>query len=137
MIQTTTVSLSHAQRLIDRGVQKALEINSPSNIAVVDIGGNLVAHVRMDHAQIGSIAHSIDKAFTSVACQSSTLALGRDAQPGKPLYGIAGSIGGRVIVFAGGVPLKLNGHVIGGLGVSGGTADQDQAVAEAAAAELL
>ena len=83
MLQATTISLDDAQRLIAEGIVKAREIGSLSNIAVVDSGGNLVAHVRMDGAQIGSIEHSINKAFTSVACQNSTLALWEDAQPGR------------------------------------------------------
>lgn len=70
-----------------------------------------------------------------LACQSSTLELGEQAQPGKQFYGIAGSIGGRAIVFAGGIPLMSNGQLVGGVGVSGGSGEQDQAVAEAAAAE--
>ncbi|MBD1552026.1 heme-binding protein [Pseudomonas sp. C2L12B] len=136
MLQLTTVSLDDAQRLIRLGIAKAEEIGSPSNIAVVDAGGNLVAHVRMDGAQIGSIDHSINKAFTSVACQSSTQALGDDAQPGGQFYGIANSINGRAIIFAGGVPLYHGEHIVGGVGVSGGSGEQDQTVAEAAAAAL-
>ena len=136
MLQVTTISLDDAQRLIAEGITKSEELGSLSNIAVVDRGGNLVAHVRMDGAQIGSIEHSINKAFTSVACQSSTLALGKDAQPGRQFYGIAGSIRGRVIVFAGGMPLYFDGQLVGGLGVSGGSAEQDQAIAEAAVTVL-
>lgn len=136
MLQATTISLDDAQRLIAEGIVKAREIGLLSNIAVADSGGNLVAHVRMDAAQIGSIEHSINKAFTSVACQSSTLTLGEDAQPGRQFYGIAGSIGGRIIVFAGGIPLYFGGQLVGGLGVSGGSAEQDQAIAEAAVTVL-
>jgi uncharacterized protein GlcG (DUF336 family) len=136
MLNFTTVSLEDAQRLIALGVTKAAEIGSPSNIAVVDVGGNLVAHVRMDGAQIASIDHSIDKAFTSVACQSPTVDLGKDAQPGGQFYGIAGSINGRAIVFAGGMPLKFDGQLVGGIGVSGGSGEQDQAIAQAIAAAL-
>ncbi|MGI4861222.1 MAG: GlcG/HbpS family heme-binding protein [Janthinobacterium lividum] len=131
MLDFKTVSLDEAQRLIAQGIQKAAEIGSPSNIAVVDAGGNLVAHARMDNAQIGSIDHSINKAFTSVACRSATGERGKDAQPGAQFYGIAGSIGGRAIVFAGGLPLKAHEQIVGGIGVSGGTGEQDQSVAEA------
>lgn len=134
MLSFRTVSLDDAQRLIARGIEAATKIGSPSNIAVVDAGGNLVAHVRMDGAQIGSIDHSINKAFTSVACSSETGELGEHAQPGGQFYGIAGSIGGRAIVFAGGIPLEADGRVVGGVGVSGGSGEQDQSVAEAIAA---
>jgi uncharacterized protein GlcG (DUF336 family) len=95
-----------------------------------------LAHVRMDGAQIGSINHSINKAFTSVACRSSTEALGRDAQPGAQFFGVANSIEGRVIVFAGGIPLMQGGHIVGGVGASGGSREQDVTIAEAAAAAL-
>jgi uncharacterized protein GlcG (DUF336 family) len=104
------------------------------NIAVADAGGNLVAHVRMDGAWIGSIDISINKAFTARAFDIATKDLAKHAQPGGQFYGIHGSNNGRVMIFAGGVPLKRNGQVVGAIGVSGGSGEQDQAVAEAGAA---
>lgn len=133
-IQITTLSLDDATRIVAAGMAEAKKIGSPSNVAVVDIGGNLVTHVRMDGAQIASITHSIDKAFTSVACRSATRDLAKDALPGGQFYGIASSLSGRIIVFAGGIPITSDGEIIGAVGVSGGTGEQDQRVAEAAAA---
>lgn len=132
MMQLTTLSSSDALRLVQAAESKAHEIGSPSNIAIVDAGANLLAFLRMDDAQLGSIHHAQDKAFTSCALRSATGSLSKDAQPGGTLYGLDGSIQGRVITFAGGIPLMHEGRVIGAIGVSGGTADQDLAVAQAA-----
>jgi uncharacterized protein GlcG (DUF336 family) len=135
-IQQESVSLDDARRLISAAEKKARELESPSNIAVVDAGGNLVAHIRMDGAWIGSVDISINKAFTSRAFDISTKALADNAQPGDQFYGIQESNHGRVVVFAGGIPLERDGQVLGAVGVSGGTGDQDHAVAEAAVAAL-
>lgn len=128
------VTLADARRVIAAAEAKAVEIGQPSNIAVVDEGGNLVAHARMDGAWIGSIDISINKAFTSRAFDISTKDLGANSQPGQQFYGILASNQGRVMVFAGGLPLKKNGKVVGAVGVSGGSGEQDQKVAEAGAA---
>lgn len=103
------------------------------NIAVVDAGANLVAFERMEGAWIGSIDIAINKAFTSRAFDIETKALGENSQSGDQFFGIHASNHGRVMVFAGGVPLKYRGLVVGAVGVSGGLGKQDQAVAEAAA----
>lgn len=134
MLQLQTLSLDDARRLIAAGEAKAREIGSPSNIAVVDAGGNLVAHVRMDGAWIGSIDVSINKAFTARMFDIATKDLAEMAQPGAPFFGIQLSNQQRIMVFAGGIPLRHDGQVIGAVGVSGGTGEQDQTVAEAAAA---
>jgi uncharacterized protein GlcG (DUF336 family) len=128
------MTLADARRITAAAEKKAQEIGQPMNIAVVDEGGNLVSHVRMDGAWIGSIDISINKAFTSRAFDISTKDLGTNSQPGEQFYGIHGSNGGRIMIFAGGVPLKLDGKVVGAIGVSGGLGHQDQAVAEAGAA---
>ena len=104
------------------------------NIAVVDGGGNLVSHVRMDGAWIGSIDISINKAFTSRAFDITTKDLADNSQSGDQFFGIHVSNRGRVMIFAGGIPLKRNGVVVGAIGVSGGSGDQDHQVAEAGAA---
>lgn len=127
------VHLADARRVIDAAEKKAAQIGQPMNIAVVDAGGNLVSHVRMDGAWVGSIDISINKAFTSRAFDISTKDLAKESQPGKQFYGIHASNHGRVMIFAGGIPLKRDGKVVGAVGVSGGTGDQDQAVAEAGA----
>ncbi len=129
----TSVSLDDAQRVIAAGLSKADEIASPSNIAVVDAGGNLVAHARMDGAWIGSIDISINKAFTARALDISTEELAANAAPGNQFYGIHVSNRGRIMIFAGGIPLQQGGQIVGAVGVSGGTGDQDKAVAQAAA----
>ena len=126
--------LEDARRVIAAAEKKAREIGSPSNIAVADEGGNLVAHVRMDGAWIGSIDISIKKAWTSRAFDISTKELAGFSQSGGQFFGIHVSNDGKVMIFAGGIPLKLDGKVVGAIGVSGGTGDQDQAVAEAGAA---
>ena len=129
-----TVTLEDARRVIAAGEQKAGEVGQPMNIAVVDAGGNLVAHVRMDGAWIGSVDISIDKAFTARAFDIETAALGQESQPGGQFFGIASSNQGRVMIFGGGIPLKDGDQVVGAVGVSGGTGEQDQSVADAAAA---
>ena len=103
------------------------------NIAVVDAGGNLVAHVRMDKALVGSIDISIKKAWTARAFDISTKELAELSQSGDQFFGIHASNQGRVMIFAGGVPLKQGDEVVGAIGVSGGMGKQDQAVAEAGA----
>jgi uncharacterized protein GlcG (DUF336 family) len=128
-----TVSLDDARRVIAAGEARAREIGVPQNIAVVDAGGNLVSHVRMDEAWIGSVDISMNKAFTARAFDTATADLAPDAQPGGQFYGIQGSNHGRVMILAGGIPLERDGEVVGAVGVSGGDGDQDQTVAEAAA----
>jgi uncharacterized protein GlcG (DUF336 family) len=128
------VTLNDARRVIAAAEIKAQEIGQPMNIAVVDEGGNLVAHVRMDEAWIGSINISMNKAFTSRAFDIATKGLAAESQPGKQFYGIMVSNDGRVMIFAGGIPLKREGKVVGAIGVSGGSGEQDQAVAVAGAA---
>jgi uncharacterized protein GlcG (DUF336 family) len=128
------VTLSEARRVIAAAENKAREIGQPMNVAVVDAGGNLVSHVRMDGAWIGSIDISINKAFTARAFDLSTEELGKNSQPGQQFFGIHASNHGRIMIFAGGVPLKDGVSVVGAIGVSGGSGSQDQAVANAGAA---
>ena len=130
------VTLNDARKVIAAAEKKAAEIGQPMNIAVVDAGGNLVSHVRMDGAWIGSIDISINKAFTSRAFDITTKDLGTHSQSGGQFFGIHVSNGGRIMIFAGGIPLKRDGKVVGAIGVSGGSGEQDHAVAEAGAAAL-
>ena len=127
------INLETARRVIAAAEKKAAEIGQPMNIAVVDAGGNLVAHVRMDNAWIGSIDISINKAFTSRAFDISTKDLAGHSQSGNQFFGIHVSNHGRIMIFAGGIPLKEGGKVVGAIGVSGGSGEQDHAVAEAGA----
>jgi uncharacterized protein GlcG (DUF336 family) len=128
------ITLSDAKRIIAGAEKKAAEIGQPMNIAVADGGGNLVAHVRMDGAWMGSVDISIKKAWTSRAFDITTKDLSTVTQPGGDFYGIHASNDGRVMIFAGGIPLKRDGKVVGAIGVSGGSGKQDHEVAEAGAA---
>src|SRR3978361_2230810 len=125
------ITLEDARRVIAAAEKKAHEIGQPMNIAVVDAGGNLVSHVRMDKAWIGSVDISIKKAWTARAFDISTKDLAEFSQSGGQFFGIHASNDGKVMIFAGGLPLKQGGKVVGGIGVSGGTGAQDQEVAEA------
>lgn len=130
------VSLEEARRIIRAGQEKANEIGVPMNIAVVDAGANLVAFERQEGAWIGSIDIAQKKAFTSRAFDIETKALGENSQSGQQFFGIHASNNGKVMIFAGGVPLRRGDEVVGAVGVSGGLGTQDQAVAEAAARAL-
>ncbi|KAF2192473.1 DUF336-domain-containing protein [Zopfia rhizophila CBS 207.26] len=125
------VTAAQAQTIISSAVENATAISVPQNIAVVDPSGLLVGFLRMDNAYIGSIDMSVKKARTAVLFNGLTSAdLYDQSQPGAPLYGIQETNGG-LVVFGGGVPIFLGGHLIGGVGVSGGTVSQDVEVATA------
>lgn len=128
------MTLHEARTIIAAGEAKAAEIGQPMNIAVADAGGNLVAHVSMDGAWIGSIDISIKKAWTSRAFDVATKDVAAHCQSGAQFFGIHASNDGKVMIFAGGIPLRRDGKVVGAVGVSGGSGEQDHAVAEAAAA---
>jgi uncharacterized protein GlcG (DUF336 family) len=130
------ITLSDARKVIAAAEKKAEAIGQPMNIAVVDAGGHLVAQVRMDGAWMGSVDISIKKAWTARAFDISTKDLSKLAQPGADFYGIHASNNGHVMIFAGGIPLKRDGAVVGAVGVSGGSGKQDQQVAEAGAAKF-
>jgi uncharacterized protein GlcG (DUF336 family) len=130
------VTLEDARRVIAAAEARAAEIGQPMNIAVVDAGGNLVSHVRMDGAWIGSIDISINKAFTSRAFDITTKELAANSQSGDQFFGIHVSNNCRVMIFDGGIPLKRDGAVVGAIGVSGGSGNQDHSVAEAGAEAL-
>jgi uncharacterized protein GlcG (DUF336 family) len=133
-VTTKRVTLDAAQKVTAAARKKAEEIGVPMNIAVVDEGNNLVAFARMDGAWLGSIDIAQGKAYTARAFNMGTDALAPLSQPGQPLFGINASNQGRLIVFPGGVPLMADDTVVGAVGVSGGTVEQDQQVAEAGAA---
>lgn len=128
-----SVTLDQAQAIIGAARDKADDIGVPMNIAVVDAGNNLTAFSRMDGAWLGSIDIAKSKAYTARAFDMPTRDLAEMAQPGEPLFGIEGSNQG-VIIFAGGIPLTDGDTVIGAVGVSGGTPDQDHDVCEAGVA---
>ena len=132
--QLASLSLADARQILAAGEKKAEEIGVPYNIAVVDAGGALITHVRMDGAWLGSIAISINKAWTARAFDMSTENLATESQAGKSLFGINTTNDERVVIFGGGVPIKVGTAVVGAIGASGGTVAQDVKVAEAAAA---
>src|ERR1039457_4007052 len=127
------MTLADARRITAAAEKKAAEIGQPMNIAVADEGGNLVSHVRMDGAWIGSIDISIKKAWTSRAFDIATKDLAGHSQSGNQFFGIHASNDGKGMIFAGGIPLKNGDTVVGAIGVSGGSGEQDHAVAEAGA----
>ncbi len=133
VLHQADVSAELANAIVDAAVKKAREINTKMDIAVVDAGGNLKAFLRMDGAWLGSIDIAIKKAKTARFFDMPTGAIGQLSQPGKPLYQIEVSNEG-LISFPGGVPLKTaDGTVIGAIGVSGSTVENDHTVASAAA----
>ena len=129
------ITLAQAQVLVETALKKATEIDTLMNIAVVDAGGNLKAFARMDGAWLGSIDISIRKARTARFFDMNTGDVGALSQPSGPLYNIEVSNGG-LITFPGGIPLRLDGEIVGGIGVSGSSVENDHAVAEAGANAL-
>jgi uncharacterized protein GlcG (DUF336 family) len=134
--QVVSLTLEDARRLIAAGERKAIELKIPYNIAVVDAGGGLLAHARMDGAWLGSVAIAIDKAWTARAFDMATDDLAGLTQCGKPGFGLNTTNQARVVIFGGGVPITVNGTVIGAVGASGGSVDQDVLVARAALAGM-
>jgi uncharacterized protein GlcG (DUF336 family) len=130
------LNLEIARRIILAAESKAKSLNCDVNIAVVDAGGNLVAHARMDNARIGAIDIAINKAWSARAFNMETAELSKYSQPGGPFYGIHVSNGGRVMILAGGIPLRHRGQIIGAIGVSGGSDVEDSACARAGAEVL-
>jgi uncharacterized protein GlcG (DUF336 family) len=127
------ITASQAQRALQAAVNRAQELNTLMDIAIVDAGANLKAFLRMDGAWLGSIDIAIKKAMTARFFDMNTGEIGKLSQPGGPLYNIEHSNGG-LITFPGGIPLKTaQGEVIGGIGVSGSSVENDHAVAEAGA----
>jgi uncharacterized protein GlcG (DUF336 family) len=129
-----SVTLSTAQTIVEAARAKAEEIGVPMNIAIVDDGNNLTAFARMDGAWLGSIDIAQNKAYTARSFDMSTKDLAPLCQPNQPLFGIHASNQGRLIVFAGGIPLQSGDRVVGAIGVSGGSVEQDHEVAEAGVA---
>ncbi len=127
---------SATERVIRAAVEKARAINSPSSIAVVDSGRNLLAFVRMDGALLASIEISIGKAYTARSLNMKTSDLAAYTQPGAPLFGLEVTHRQPLVIFGGGAPLSVDGTIIGAIGVAGGTVDQDEEVALAGAKNL-
>ena len=127
-----SLDLADARRLIAAGEKKAVELGIPYNIAVVDAGGGLVAHVRMDNAWLGSVDIAINKAWTARAFDAATDDLAKLTQSGQQGFGLNTTNNSRVVIFGGGIPVIINGVVIGAIGASGGSVEEDIMVARAA-----
>ena len=131
-----TLTLDDAKHMLLAAEAKAASLRIAYNIAVVDSGGHLLAFARQDGALIGSIDLAINKAVTARIFDQTTSDLARLSQPGAPLYGIQETNAEKVVIFGGGIPIVLNGSIVGAVGASAGTVEQDIAVAEAAIAAL-
>ncbi|MCG7494014.1 heme-binding protein [Thalassobius sp. Cn5-15] len=131
MMTVQRLDISDARILIAGARAKAEEIGVPMCIAITDDGGNLIAFERMDGGKVTSTHIAIDKSYTASGAKKATHEYGEVSQPGKPAYGIASAIGGRLMVVGGGLPVIVDGAVVGGIGISSGTPGQDQEVAQA------
>jgi uncharacterized protein GlcG (DUF336 family) len=132
MLEVTRLSIEDARILIDAAVAASDQIGIPMCIAVADESGNLLAFERMDGGKISSISIAIDKAFTGAAARKPTHVYNQLCQPGQPTFGIHITNGGHFSIIGGGFPVTLKGVVVGGIGISSGTANEDVQVAEAA-----
>jgi len=131
MLTIKRLDIQDARVLIAGAREKAEEIGVPMCIAITDEGGNLIAFERMDGGKVTSSIIAIDKSYTASGAKKATHEYGVASQPGSPAYGIGSAIGGRLMVVGGGLPVIVAGEVVGGIGVSSGTPDQDRAVAQA------
>lgn len=131
-----SLTLADAKLMLQAAEAKAASLGIPYNVAVVDTGGALIAFTRQDGALEGSIDLAIGKAKTARMFDKTTAYLAELAQPGAPLYGIEQSNGGQVVIFGGGLPVRIEGQIAGAVGASAGSVEQDIAVAEAAAAAI-
>ena len=131
-----SITLSQAKRLIEKVEQKASQMGVNAVVAVSNTGARPVAIECMDDSYIASYDVALNKAYTVVALKMSTIQLKRLSQPGQSLYGIQFTNGGQIVIFGGGDPLVYNGKIIGGLGVSGGSEEQDTALSAYGASVL-
>jgi uncharacterized protein GlcG (DUF336 family) len=132
MFQVKRLSLEDARILLQGAQQKIQEIGVSVCIAIVDESGNLIAFERSDSARISSITTAIDKAFTAAAARNPTRFYQENTQPGKATWGIQGTNGGRFCIAPGGIPVEVANSIVGGIGCSGGSPDQDEQIAMAA-----
>jgi len=128
--------LENAEKIMAAARAKAQEINVAMCIAVVNEAGFLTTFIRSDNSELCAIQFAIDKAYTALINRMSTQDLGEQCQPGGPLYGLQNNLGGRMVIFPGGIPIWRDGNLIGAVGVSGGTVEQDHECAMAGAAAL-
>ncbi|MEE2945983.1 MAG: heme-binding protein [Pseudomonadota bacterium] len=131
MLTIKRLDINDAYTLIEGARAKANEIGVPMCIAITDEGGNLIAFERMDGGKVTSSIIAMDKSYTASGAKKATHDYGAVSQPGAPAYGINSAIGGRLMVVGGGLPVIVDGDVVGGIGISSGTPGQDQEVAQA------
>ena len=131
-----SISIEQAQKGIQAGIAKATELKSPSSIAILDDGRNLLAFARMDGALLASIELSKAKAYTARSMNMKTGDIMAYVQPGAPLFGMDKAHQPPLVVFGGGQPIMLGEKVIGAVGVAGGMVPDDEAVAEAVASAI-
>lgn len=136
MLTLKRLDLRDAHRLAFAARSKAREFGIMVCIAVCDESGVLIAFDRMDDAKGASGAIAIDKAFAAAGTRKGTHELGAASQPGAPAYGLASAVGGRMVVIGGGVPVFDEHQLLGAIGVSGGSPDQDRLIAQAAISEF-
>jgi uncharacterized protein GlcG (DUF336 family) len=134
--QAAGLTLRAARRMIGSAQEVARELRVAMTIAVIDAGDQLVAFERMDGADLVGIALARDKAYSALVNRMPTRDLAPLVQPGAEFYGYDSLVGGRMVVFAGGMPLEMQGVLIGAIGVSGGSAEEDQRAADAGVAAL-
>jgi uncharacterized protein GlcG (DUF336 family) len=132
MHQFRQIGIEPALRLLDEVRAEAARQGLLVAAAVADRGGNPVASARMDGAALGAMTLAVDKAYTAVLWEVPTGEFMSSTQPGGADWGFNTTTGGRVVVYAGGLPIVADGELLGGLGVSGGTGEQDEACARAA-----
>jgi len=130
MLTIKRLSLSEAKVLIDGATQKSIEMKIPMCIAVTDESGHLMAFDRMDGGKVSSSPIAIDKAFTGAVARKGTHVYNELCQPGKSTFGIHVTNGGHFSIIGGGFPVFVDGQIVGGIGISSGTAAEDQVVAE-------
>lgn len=133
-LKPNKLTLDIAKKLLDKAENKAKEINVPVVIALVDEGGNLIAQHKMDDALLISVSLSLKKAYTSVATKMSTENLSELILPGKPLYTLENIK--NISAVGGGFPIIINGNIIGAIGVSGGSVEEDILIAKSALEEI-
>lgn len=131
MLSIKRLSQAEAQILIEGARLKATEIGIPMCIAVVDESGNLIAFERMDGGKVTSITIAQDKAFTAAAARKATHEYNEVNVPGNLAFGIHTEVGGRLSSVGGGIPVLIDGDVVGGIGLSSGTPAQDMECAQA------
>ncbi len=133
---TMGLNLDDARRVLDAALAKAEEIGSPSSVAIVDAGRELLAFARQDGALLASTEIAQNKAYTARSLNMATKDVGPLTQPGQPLFGLETTHQRPLVSFGGGRPLASNGSIVGGIGVAGGTVDQDDEIAAAGASVL-